>query len=57
MIDDGFDNLGFYSTSLLYLGFTLGSLLSSAIIHKIGVKISRHIRTYSGSNGFLMIPE
>eukprot|EP00347_Sterkiella_histriomuscorum_P004956 403358441 len=38
MKDDGFDSLGFYSMSVLYFVFALGSFFSTAIVNKIGYK-------------------
>ena len=43
MKDDGFDNIGFYSMSLLYLAFAFGSFFSSAIVNKIGERLSLFI--------------
>ncbi|CDW72384.1 major facilitator superfamily protein [Stylonychia lemnae] len=43
MKEDGFDNMGFYSMSLLYLAFAFGSFFSTAIVNKIGVKFSLFI--------------
>ena len=40
MSDDGFDKLGFYSMSVLYLIFAFTSFLSTAIVNKMGVKLS-----------------
>ena len=38
MEDNGYEHLGFYSLALLYLFLGIGSLFSTAIIDKIGVK-------------------
>ena len=40
MKEDGFDKFGFYSMSLLYLAFAIGSFFSTAIVNKIGIKYS-----------------
>jgi hypothetical protein len=38
MKNDGFDDLGFYILAILYFFMGMGSLLSTAINNKLGVK-------------------
>lgn len=40
MDDDGFNSLGLYTSSALYIVFGIGSFLSSAIVHKLGTRAS-----------------
>lgn len=39
MDHDGFGKLGFYILALLYLFMAIGSILSTAVINKIGTKL------------------
>jgi ABC-type enterochelin transport system permease subunit len=38
--ENGLNNLGFYSLSLLYLSFGICSLFSSIVVHRLGTRYS-----------------
>jgi endo-1,4-beta-mannosidase len=40
MEEDGFGKLGFYSLAVLYAFVGIGSMVSTAVMNKIGVKLS-----------------
>ena len=48
--DDGYGKLGFYSNAVVYLGLGIGSIAATAVMNKIGERLSMVI------GGFLCIP-
>jgi hypothetical protein len=47
MTEDGYGNLGFYTMAILHLFICIGSMISTAIMNKIGVKACLFIGSFT----------